>query len=68
VASVKYRLGQIDEEFFEALHKVVELGPWEPALQRLVIEIGMNEWNTFPLKREIIYFGCYVTYFGKRTL
>ena len=50
--SVKYRLGQFDEDFFEALHNVVKLGPWEPGLQRLVIEIGLNEWNVFPIEEK----------------
>ncbi|GJM05308.1 MAG: hypothetical protein DHS20C09_12990 [marine bacterium B5-7] len=54
LASIKYRLGQIDEEFFEALHNVVKLGPWEPGLQRLVIEIGMNEIGAFP-QEEVLF-------------
>lgn len=54
VASIKYRLGQIDEEFFEALHNVVKLGPWEPGLQRLVIEIGINEIGAFP-QEEVLF-------------
>ncbi len=47
--SVKYRLGQFDDEFYEALHNVERLGPWEPGLQRLMIVIGLNEWNVFPI-------------------
>ena len=55
LSSVKYRLGQIDDEFFQALHNVAKLGPWEPGLQRLVVEMGMNEWKAFPFKeREFI--------------
>jgi len=50
--STKYRLGQFDDEFFKALHNVVRLGPWEPGLQRLVIEIGLNEWNIFPIEEK----------------
>ncbi len=48
VASIKYRLGQIDDEFFEALHNVVKFGAWEPGLQRLVVELWINELKAFP--------------------
>jgi len=48
LASIKYRLGQIDDEFFEALHNTVKFGPWEPGLQRLVVELWLNELAAFP--------------------
>jgi polysaccharide biosynthesis protein VpsP len=41
---VKYRLGQIDGEFYEALHNAVRLGPWEPVIQRMVVEVGLINW------------------------
>jgi len=50
--SVKYRLGQFDDEFYEALHTVERLGPWEPGLQRLIAVIGLNEWNVFPIEEK----------------
>ena len=44
---VKYRLGQINDEFYEALHNAERLGPWEPVIQRMVIEVGLNKWLMF---------------------
>ncbi len=54
LSSVKYRLGQIDDELFQALHNVAKLGPWEPDLQRLVVVMGMNE-KPFLLKNENLF-------------
>jgi polysaccharide biosynthesis protein VpsP len=44
---VKYRLGQIDDEFYEALHNAERLGPWEPVIQRMVLEVGLINWLVF---------------------
>lgn len=44
---VKYRLGQIDDEFYEALHNAERLGRWEPIIQRMVIEVGLINWLVF---------------------
>jgi tetratricopeptide (TPR) repeat protein len=45
LALVKYRLGQTDAEFYKALHTATELGPWEPTVQRVVVDIGLHFWN-----------------------
>ena len=44
LATVKYRLRQFDPELVQALHKSIELGPWEPGIQRVVANIGMIMW------------------------
>jgi tetratricopeptide (TPR) repeat protein len=44
LAAVKYRLGQIDDEFYQAFHHAERLGPWEPIIQRQLIEIGLLNW------------------------
>ena len=46
LALVKYRLGETDDEFYHALHKADELGAWEPGEQRVIIDIGLNNWNS----------------------
>ncbi len=48
MALVKFRLGQIDDEFYEALHNAERLGPWEPSIQRTVIELGLINWLVLP--------------------
>lgn len=44
LALVKYRLRRIDDEFFLALHNAEKLGRWEPAIQRMVTDIGLSLW------------------------
>ena len=46
LALVKYRLGETDDEFYHALHKADELGPWEPSVQRVIVDIGLHYWNS----------------------
>jgi len=45
LALVKYRLLEIDDEFYNAMHASLEYGPWGPDIQRVVSEIGMVLWN-----------------------
>jgi len=45
LALVKFRLLQIDDEFYDAMFASMEYGPWEPDIQRVVSEIGMVLWN-----------------------
>jgi tetratricopeptide (TPR) repeat protein len=47
LALVKYRLGELDQDFYDAWHRGVELGPWEPGVQRVAAEIGLHGWNGF---------------------
>ena len=44
LATVKFRLREFDGELLNAMHKSIELGPWEPGIQRVVADIGMSIW------------------------
>ena len=46
LALVKFRLGETDDEFYYALHKADELGPWEPGVQRVIVDIRLYYWNS----------------------
>ncbi len=45
LALVKYRLGELDREFHDAVLLSLELGPSEPGVQKVLIEIGLHGWN-----------------------
>ena len=46
VAVMKYRLGQVDEEFRQAFSSAMRLGPWEPGLQLITSDLGLALWDT----------------------
>ena len=50
LALVKFRLLEIDEEFYDAMYASMEFGPWEPDIQRVIAEIGMVLWNILEAK------------------
>jgi cytochrome c-type biogenesis protein CcmH/NrfG len=39
LAAVKLRLGQLDAEFHTALQNAQRFGPWEPGVQRTLVDI-----------------------------
>jgi hypothetical protein len=41
----KYRLGQVDDEFFGAMRHALDFGPWEPAVQLIVADTGLGAWE-----------------------
>lgn len=41
----KYRLGQVDAEFFGAMHHALDFGPWEPAVQLIVADTALGAWD-----------------------
>jgi len=45
IAFTKYRLGQLDGEFFAAMRHALEFGPWEPAVQLTVADVGLGAWD-----------------------
>jgi hypothetical protein len=47
VAVMKYRLGELDEEFGRALVSAMRLGPWEPGVQLIASELGLALWDRF---------------------
>ena len=40
----KYRLDEIDDEFFGAMRHALDFGPWEPAVQLIVADTGLGSW------------------------
>lgn len=44
IALLKSQLGQFDGEFATALRRTAELGPAEPNLQRIAVEVGFGAW------------------------
>lgn len=46
VALTKYRLGETDQEFSQALLQAMHRGPWEPRVQLMSIELGLAAWQS----------------------
>jgi predicted Zn-dependent protease len=45
IAGVKLRLDEMDFEFYGALQRAARLGPWEPAIQVALADIGFAGWR-----------------------
>lgn len=45
VALIKYRLGEIDQEFSQSLQQAMRRSPWEPQVQLISIELGLAAWQ-----------------------
>lgn len=45
LALSKLSLNERDGELFQALRRADELGPWEPAVQKIVIYVSLAVWN-----------------------
>jgi hypothetical protein len=48
LAMIKRDLGEFDPEFLHALHRSVELGPWEPELLVSLADVGLTAWPKVP--------------------
>jgi hypothetical protein len=48
LALAKYRLGETDAEFLNALTLAMRLGPWEPELQAIVADLGLAMLDEVP--------------------
>ncbi len=48
-AWTKYYLGQIDRDLFAALQNAINMGPWEPEVQFVVIDLGFALWEVMPV-------------------
>jgi hypothetical protein len=44
IALVKFRLEEMDYEFYGALERAERMGPWEPGVQRTLADIGLSNW------------------------
>jgi hypothetical protein len=45
VALMKFRLGEIDQEYSGALQQALHRSPWEPQVQIIAIELGLASWQ-----------------------
>ena len=48
-AWTKYYLGQIDRDLYAALQNAINLGPWEPPVQFVVVDLGFALWEEMPV-------------------
>ncbi len=45
---IKRELNEFDDEFRHALHRAVELEPWEPELLTSLADVGLSAWPKLP--------------------
>lgn len=45
VALMKFRLGEVDQEFSQSLLQALRRSPWEPQVQLIAIELGLTGWQ-----------------------
>ena len=48
-AWTKYYLGQVDRDLYVALQNAINLGPWEPEVQFVVVDLGFALWEEMPV-------------------
>jgi hypothetical protein len=51
---LKRDLGEFDAEFRYALHRAVELGPWEPTLLLAQADVGLSAWDAMQPEEQTI--------------
>lgn len=51
---IKRESQEYDAEFRHALHRAVELGPWEPALLPQLADVGLSAWSVMPVEEQSI--------------
>ena len=56
IALMKYLLEQYDTQFQIALKQATVLSPWEPFIQRIVVEIGLSAWQHLSITNQMIVF------------
>jgi len=44
-ALLKHEIGEIDTEFYEAIQRAAEYGPWEPGVHRILASIGIARFD-----------------------
>jgi hypothetical protein len=45
IALLKLRLGELDAEFYGALERAAQFGPWEPQVQIAIADAGLAAWR-----------------------
>ncbi len=51
---IKRELHEYDEEFRHALHRAVELGPWEPRMLPQLADVGLSAWPLMPAEEQAL--------------
>ena len=51
---IKRDLGEYDAEFRHALHRAVELGPWESELLTWLLDVGLSAWTVMPAAEQTL--------------
>jgi len=56
IATLKLRLDEMDFEFYGALERAAKFGPWEPAVQLAIANMGLASWQYLarPAKAPVI--------------
>ena len=57
LALVKYRLDEIDAEFYKAMHMAVHYGPGQAGVQSAVSELGILLWQHLPANEQSFVLG-----------
>ena len=50
LAWTKFHLRQVDAEFYGALESAMRLGPWEPEVQFVIVDLGFAVWADLPVE------------------
>ena len=50
LAWTKFHLRQVDAEFYGALENAMRLGPWEPEVQFVIVDLGFAVWADLPVE------------------
>lgn len=58
LALVKFRMGELDYEFYGALERAARFGPWEPAVQLALSDIGLAGWPWLALPGKVAVLGA----------
>ncbi|MGK0298271.1 MAG: hypothetical protein ACI9XC_001890 [Gammaproteobacteria bacterium] len=45
ISLVKLRMGEVDQEFQQAIEIATKTGPWEPRVQQIIAEVGLSAWQ-----------------------
>ena len=48
-AWTKFYIGQLDRDLYVALQNAINLGPWEPEVQFVVVDLGFALWEDMPV-------------------
>ncbi len=53
IALLKAKMSEFDEEFKSALNNAMNLGPWEPLVQKTIAEVGLSAWDELEYEQRI---------------